>query len=483
MSNKIRTRFAPSPTGYLHVGGARTALFSWLFAKHHNGEFVLRIEDTDQERSTDEALQMQLSDLKWLNLDWNEGPEAGGEYGPYRQSERLGIYQECVQKLIQEKKAFHCFCKNSDLETKMEALKKAGLPMHYDGTCRKLSQEEVAVRLEGGEKAVIRFHVSQEKDYVLDDLVRGEVSFPSSMVGDFVILRSDGMPVYNFACAVDDHLMKMTHVFRAEEHLSNSLRQLMIYEAFGWEVPRFGHLSLIMGEDGQKLSKRHGATSCNEYKERGYLPEALTNYLTLLGWSSPSGSEILERELSVKEFDGTRINSSPAIFDEVKLTWMNSVYLRNLSDQELWKRVEPFIAKEKIEIYDDLAWREKSVGVLKTAMETLHDAVDLYRLLSDNLFKVSEKGKETLEWDSSQGVVEKWMDLISKMPNTFMTSEEFEGFQEEIKNSCGVKGKFLFMPIRVAVIGHPQGAEMKQLAPLLKKSSLLDRAEYCLGEM
>ncbi|HEX4925165.1 MAG TPA: glutamate--tRNA ligase, partial [Bdellovibrionales bacterium] len=288
-SNKVRVRFAPSPTGYLHVGGARTALYNWLYARNTGGTFILRVEDTDQARSTERALKEQISDLRWLGINWDEGPEAGGAYGPYKQSERLHIYREHADKLLAQGRAFYCFCTDEVIEAKRAAAQKEGRPAHYDGTCYNVTVPEAKARIAKGEKGAIRFKLSGKKEYKLDDLIRGEVVFPSDMVGDFVILRSDGMPVYNFCCVIDDALMKMTHVLRAEEHLSNTVRQLMLYEAFGWQPPRFGHLSLILDSNRQKLSKREGATSVHDFAQRGYLPEAMNNFIALLGWSSPKG--------------------------------------------------------------------------------------------------------------------------------------------------------------------------------------------------
>ena len=288
---KVRTRFAPSPTGYLHVGGARTALYNWAYAKKMKGAFVLRIEDTDEVRSNKKALDLQLSDLKNLGLNWDEGPHVNGPYGPYKQSERLDIYRTYAQQLLESGKAFYCFCSDEELQNKRQKALKEGNPPHYDGHCRHLDNAQK--RLESGERAAIRLKVpEQKKKYTFKDLIRSEVTFSSDMVGDFIILRSDGMPVYNFCCAVDDALMEITHVLRSEEHLSNTLRQIIVFEALDFPIPEFGHFSIILGEDRQKLSKRHGATSCYEYLNEGFLPEAIKNYLSLLGWSHPEGMEI-----------------------------------------------------------------------------------------------------------------------------------------------------------------------------------------------
>lgn len=481
MSRPIRVRFAPSPTGYLHVGGARTALYNYLYARKMGGTFILRIEDTDQARSTEESLQMQIGDLKWLGLNWDEGPGIGGDYGPYKQSERRKIYDEHAQRLLDSKKAFRCFCTDAELEEKKQQALKESRPPHYDGKCRNLSPTEVEKRLAAGEKAVVRFHVSQQKEYILKDLIRGDVNFPSGMVGDFVILRSDGMPVYNFCCVVDDALMKISHVLRAEEHLSNTVRQMMLYEAFDYELPLFGHLSIILGSDRQKLSKRHGATSCFEYKTLGYLPEALNNFIALLGWSSPDGKEVMSPQEMTDRFSLDRFTPSAAVFDEVKLKWMNATHLRALDHKELWKRIEPYLNDEKLILPSDEAWRDQALTLLKTSMETLKDCVRLMTPLSDNHFVLSPEGTETLSWPTSRPVIEAWRAKIANHAQERFSEEDFTNIQNQVQAETQNKGKNLFMPIRVAVIGKPQGAELKQLVPLLPKKSLLYRADKVLG--
>lgn len=481
MQSEVRVRFAPSPTGYLHVGGARTALYNWLYAKHTGGKFIFRVEDTDQERSTEESLRMQMGDVRWLGLNWDEGPEVGGPYGPYRQSERRHIYLEHANKLLELGKAYYCFCTDQELEEKKKAAIAAGRPPHYDGKCRNVSLADAKKRLSTGEKGAIRFHITNSKEYRLTDIIRNEVVFPPNMVGDFIILRSDGFPVYNFCCVIDDALMKITHVLRAEEHLSNTVRQLMLYEAFGYQPPQFGHLSIILGSDRQKLSKRHGATSCNEFKERGYLPEALNNFLALLGWSSPKSQEVLSETEMIEQFGLDRFISSPAVFDETKLKWMNSVHLRALPHMELWKRLEPFFEKAGLDFSDlENEWKDRACATLKTSMEVLVDAIPLFEPLADNRFELAPEGMEALKWESSRSVIEAWKNQISASSNMYMSEAEFLTAQDKVKEAANVKGKFLFQPIRVAVIGKPHGTELKFLVPLMKRSSLLLRADSCL---
>jgi nondiscriminating glutamyl-tRNA synthetase len=473
----VRVRFAPSPTGYLHVGGARTALYNYLLAKKLGGEFVLRVEDTDLERSTDESMRMQIQDLLWLGIEWDEGPDPKtyadmGPNGPYRQSRRGRAYEERAQKLVAEGRAYYDFRDDAELEALKQKAIAAGRPHQVEAPAEIVAPEAARARIAAGEKAAIRFRVREKRDYALRDLIRGEINFPSDMVGDFVLMRSNGMPVYNFCCAVDDALMGITHVFRAEEHLSNTLRQMMLYEAMGLPAPRFGHLSVVLGTDRQKLSKRHGATSCHEYAERGYLPEALCNFIALLGWSSPKGQEILSREELIEQFTYERFHAAPAVFDEQKLLWVNATHLRALPHSELWRRIEPFLAREGIEAPTDPSWRDRALGVFKTSMSTLADAPTYFRYFSDASFRLAGEAKEILGWPETRRTWAAWREILAATASAYMTAEDFAKAQEEVKVRAGVKGKHLFMPIRVAIIGQPHGAELKELVPLMPVASL-----------
>jgi nondiscriminating glutamyl-tRNA synthetase len=487
ISPHVRVRFAPSPTGYLHVGGARTALYNYLFAKKNNGKFILRIEDTDEARSTQESLRGVVDDMVWLGLKWDEGVDPitlqdVGPFGPYRQSERLGIYKDIAEQLLNSGKAYYCFLTDQEIEKQREESAAAGHFAHVNSPYQDWTLEQAKVKLAAGEKAVVRFRTRElKKDYIFNDQVRGEVKFPSDMVGDFVVLRSGGMPVYNFCCAIDDHLMKITHVFRAEEHLPNTLRQLMIYEAMGWQAPEFGHMALILDEDRQKLSKRKGAVACGQLKQEGYLPSAVLNFIALLGWSHPQEKEILSVEEMIQAFDISRLNLSGAIFDRVKFKWMNAQHLRATPNKELWNLVQPFLARENMELPQDPAWQEMSVSVFKTSMETLVDAIELYKPLNDKSYVVLPEAEETLKWEPTKAVLSAWRDLVKAHPSDYMTETEFLKIQDEVKNITGAKGKNLFMPIRVAVIGKPHGTELKTLVPLINKSSLVQRAEMALA--
>ncbi|MDX9731332.1 MAG: glutamate--tRNA ligase, partial [Bdellovibrionales bacterium] len=406
-----------------------------------------------------------------------------GPYGPYRQSRRKEIYMEHAERLVNSGRAYYDFRTDAELDAIKEALIKAGKPPQIEAPEKIVSPDEARARIAKGETAAIRFQVKEKRDYVVNDLVRGDVRFPSDMVGDFVCIRSNGMPVYNFCCAIDDALMKITHVFRAEEHLSNTLRQLMLLEALGYEAPKFGHLSFILGADKQKLSKRHGATSCHDFKEKGYLPEALNNFILLSGWSSPDGREILSREEQIKLFTHERFNSAPAVFDETKLLWMNSEYLRALPHEELWERIQPFLKGAAIDLPEggDPAWRDRALSVFKTSMQTLADAPRLFEPIDESKFELKPDAAEVKGWPESVKVWEAWKAELQAFSGNHVSEAEFTAMQDRVKNVAGVKGKHLFMPIRVAVIGQPHGAELKILVPLLTKESLLRRVDKCLA--
>ncbi len=489
MPTKSRVRFAPSPTGYLHVGGARTALFNYLFARQNKGTFVLRIEDTDEVRSTEEALQLQIRDLNWLGVHWDEGPNYStlsdqGDFGPYRQSRRLPLYRKWAEELLRQGKAYHCFLTEADIEQQKKSRQAQNLPPQVISPYRDWPLSQAVEKISQGASASVRFKTPLETQvFAFDDLVRGRVEFPSDMIGDFVILRTGGMPVYNFCCVIDDHEMAISHVLRAEEHLSNTLRQLMIYEALGFAKPQFAHMSLILGEDRQKLSKRHGATSCQEFKERGYLPEALINFLALLGWSPSSNQEIFSMSELVEQFGLDRLNSAPAVFDEKKLKWMNSQHLRALSNQELLARVRPFLDRAGVNLPEELGWAERALEVFRPAMETLLDSVNLFQSVLNPGVNLSAEGSEILNWPGARGVVQHWVQELKAHKGQFVSESEFDEIQTRVKQASGTKGKNLFMPLRVAVIGQPHGSEMKLIVPLIAKNLLVSRAESVLSSI
>ncbi|NLI78081.1 MAG: glutamate--tRNA ligase [Candidatus Riflebacteria bacterium] len=346
MSAPVRVRFAPSPTGNLHVGGARTALFNWLFARHHGGVFVLRIEDTDLERSQAAYTQAILDGLKWLGLDWDEGPEVGGAHGPYFQTQREGLYRAAVERLLAEGKLYHCFCSGETLEAMRKDQAERKVAIKYDGRCRGLPREEVERRIAAGEKFVLRLRCPDGISVEWEDITKGKLTFTSDLLDDLVVVKSDGMPTYNFAVVIDDVGMQITHVIRGEDHISNTPKQILLYRALEAPVPRFAHIPMILGKDRARLSKRHGATSVIEYEKMGFDPEAFRNYLALLGWSPEDHTrEILSREQLFAEFSLDRVSSHGAIFDLDKLTWMNAEYLKRFTPEVLLARLRPWLAK------------------------------------------------------------------------------------------------------------------------------------------
>jgi glutamyl-tRNA synthetase len=489
MSSEIRVRFAPSPTGYLHVGGARSALFNYLFAKRYGGKFILRIEDTDQERSTEESLKMMIKDLKWLGLIWDEGPNSEtlqdvGPYGPYKQSKRLSIYKNVAKQLLDSGKAFYCFMTDEELDAAREKVKADGHQGHVESPWENKPVSEALEKIAKGEKAVVRFKTRHlRKDYILKDLIRGEVRFPSDMVGDFVLLRSDGMPVYNFCCVVDDHMMKISHVLRAEEHLPNTLRQLMIYEGMGWKIPEFGHISLILDDDRQKLSKRKGAVACDQFMKDGYLPEAMNNYMALLGWSHPEQKDIFSLTEMTEKFSLDRVNAAGAVFDRVKLKWVNAQHLRALPNADIYKQISPFLVAAGLKLPADLNWQMQSVEIFKPYLETLADAVALYTPLDDSKYEIFPEADEALKMETTKSVLEAWKACVQAHVGETFTEADFLKIQDEVKLKSAQKGKNLFFPIRVALIGKPHGAELKILVPLMTKKSILERADKALAKV
>ena len=479
----VRVRFAPSPTGYLHIGGARTALYNFLYAQAKNGTFILRIEDTDLERSKREYEESQIDDLKWLGLKFDEGPGVGGDYGPYRQSERLDIYKENANWLVDKNKAFYCFCSDEELEEKKNIALKEGKPPHYDGKCKNLSMEEATGKLAAGETAVIRFK-APSKPYVLHDLVRGRVVFPENMVGDFVILRSNGMPVYNFCCVVDDWKMKITHVLRAEDHLSNTVRQLMIYEAFEAPIPEFGHVSLLIGKDRQKLSKRHGATSVLNYREDTYLPEAMKNYLCQLGWSHPEEKDIFTSEELKNVFDLSRFSKAPAVFDKEKFNWVNGQHLRRLSLELLISECAKIIPAESPFHKQSHQWQQECLQLFKEQIEFFKEIVPHLEEVFSPIVHPDGEYEEILSWETTKQMK---VFLLAKMNElkqnnkTFAVASDFNTWQEGLKKDLNIKGKPLFKGMRALLTGKGHGPELTQLIPLTPLQILMQRVESTYG--
>lgn len=478
----IRVRFAPSPTGYLHIGGARTALYNYLFAKKMGGTFVLRIEDTDQERSKKEYEELQIADLKWLGIEYDEGPDKPGEYGPYRQSERLDIYQKYAQKLVDDGLAYYDFCSDQELAEMKERAQAEGRPPHYDGKWRNPDfKEEALGKLAAGEKAAIRFR-APEKSYVLNDMVRSRVVYPEKMVGDFVILRSNGMPTYNFCCVIDDMEMKISHVIRGEDHLSNTVRQLMVYEALGAQAPEFAHVSLLIGKDRQKLSKRHGATSVHLYKEESYLPEALTNYLCLLGWSHPEEKDIFTNEEIVPVFDPKRFSKSPAIYDLDKLKWMNGQHLRHLPEDKLLEEALKVMPEAHPFLSQDKSWQNRCLNLLKDQVNFFSELPDMIEeWIFQEKVERSEKTDEINSWETTPKIINYLSVEIAGLKDDYISADTFSAWLDHAKKEIGAKGKPLFMGMRYCLTGKSQGPELKDLLPLTPTSVVKSRLSEIQG--
>jgi nondiscriminating glutamyl-tRNA synthetase len=473
----VRVRFAPSPTGHLHVGNVRTALYNWLFARQKGGSFILRIEDTDLERSEKQYEDQLMEDLRWLGLEWDEGVDIGGPAAPYRQTDRFPLYRERADRLLAEGKAYHCFCSAEELEREREAQMAAGVQPHYQGKCRGIAPEEAAARRARGEEAALRLRV-REGAVAFQDLVFGPLGVDCAVIGDFILVRSSGAAQYNFACVIDDSSMSVSHVIRGEGHISNTYRQILIYEALGLPLPQFAHLSTILGKDGAKLSKRHGATSIDEFRRQGYLPEALVNYLTLLGWAPPDGREILEPEDLVRQFDLGSVNRSPAVFDIEKLNWVNRSHLKKLTRERLATLALPYFAEQgllpKDAGPDALTWATDLAEFLLGHVDKLEDLPREAALALEFKPEDSLEAPEIQEILSHQGA----LDVIAAFAQClegldYANPEAYREAVAKVKAKTGQKGKNLFHPIRVAVTAKASGPELEKLIPLLERGSAL----------
>jgi nondiscriminating glutamyl-tRNA synthetase len=473
----MRVRFAPSPTGHLHVGNARTALFNWLLARGHGGTFILRIEDTDAERSTRESEAAILEDLRWLGLQWNEGVEVGGDTGPYRQSERLPIYERHTALLLAGGKAYRCFCTPETLEEQRKAALAAGLPPKYAGTCRHLTAGEVERRQAAGEPSAVRLRVPENRDVTFNDVVRGAVTFHTGVIGDPILVRSDGIPAYNYAVVIDDALMKVTHVIRGEDHISNTPRQILLYEAFGWTPPSFAHLSLVMGPDHAPLSKRHGATSVAEFRAKGYLPEALFNYLALIGWSPGQNEELLPADELARRFKLESVAHSAGVFDEDKLAWANRHYLKEIAPERLVSLATPYLA-ERHQIKGELS--TEGAAWLRLVLPGLASSVDRLPQLADRLETVfhfdasqsvaNEQIARELSDANARAVVLALGAELSPAPR-LVDKDTFRAAAARVKDRTGQKGKALFHPIRVALTGASEGPELDLIVPAIDRAA------------
>ena len=481
---KVRVRYAPSPTGNLHIGNARTALFNYLFAKHYGGDFVLRIEDTDFKRNKEEGERSQLKYMDWLGLDYDEGIGKEKEFGPYRQSERIEIYQKYAEQLLAEDKAYKCYMTAEELEAEREEQVANGLPPRYSGKHAHLTKEEQDQFEKEGRKPSIRIRVPQDRTYSFNDMVKGELSFEGKDFGDFVIVKNDGVATYNFAVAIDDHLMEISHVLRGDDHVSNTPKQLVVYEALGFKPPIFGHMTLIVNENKKKLSKRDETIIqfIEQYDDLGYLPEALFNFITLLGWSPEGEQEIFTREEFVKIFDEKRLSKSPAFFDNNKLTWINNQYIKAQPIERIVNLALPFFVKEGVatqeEVDNNRAWFEKLISLYQPQMSYGAEIVELTKQFFVEEIKFDEEELEILKQDTTIAVFEDFLEKLEVAGD--FTSESIKTLIKTIQKDTGVKGKNLFMPIRIASTGSMHGPELNTSLELLGRDRVVARVKAAL---
>ncbi|MGE7219530.1 glutamate--tRNA ligase [Priestia koreensis] len=481
MSNEVRVRYAPSPTGHLHIGNARTALFNYLFARNQNGKFIIRIEDTDQKRNIEGGEQSQLQYLKWLGIEWDESIDVGGEYGPYRQSERNHIYAKYTEELLEKGLAYKCYCTEEELEKEREEQSANGQMPRYSEKCRNLTMEEQEKLASEGRQPSIRFRVPKGQVIKFNDIVKDEVSFESDGIGDFVIVKKDGTPTYNYAVAIDDHLMKMTHVLRGDDHISNTPKQIMIYEALGWEPPIFGHMTLIVNESRRKLSKRDESIIqfIEQYKDLGYLPEAIFNFITMLGWSPVGEDELFSKEEFIKIFDPERLSKSPALFDTQKLVWMNNQYMKKLDLDKVVELSLPHLVKAgKIEENLDeeqQAWVRDLIALYQEQMSYGAEIVELTDMFFKKEIEYNHEARQVLDEEQVPEVLAGFANEVEAMEE--FTADNIKAAIKAVQKSTGHKGKKLFMPIRVATTGETHGPELPQSIALLGKDTVLARLQ------
>ena len=476
MDKKVRVRYAPSPTGYLHIGGARSALFNYLFAKKYNGDFIIRIEDTDIERNIEGAEKSQIDDLEWLGIIADESPyKVNPRYAPYRQMEKLDLYRKYALELVEKGYAYYCYCNEEELsEMKEEQLSNGVKSFKYDRRCLSLTEEEIEKYKQEGRKPCIRLKMESGVTFKFNDLVRGEVSFKSDDIGDFVIMKSNGIPTYNFAVVVDDHLMEITHCLRGEEHLSNTPKQLQIYKYFNWEPPQFGHMTIIINPNGKKLSKRdHNILQfMSQYRELGYLPEAIFNFLFLLGWTSEDNKEIFSKEEAIKAFDPARLSSSPSMFDNKRLEYMNSYYIKALDENSYKEKVYPFIKEFESNEFSKERLEEISL-YFKNEITKLSDVKNMLNDLLHPVYEFDEESKEMLKKESSNVVCSLFKEKLAKLEKIDEIS--IKSLFKEIQKETNIKGKDLYMPIRLKITGKNHGLEMYHIIEILGRDLVLSR--------
>ncbi|MFT8389647.1 MAG: glutamate--tRNA ligase [Sporolactobacillus sp.] len=488
MTEEVRVRYAPSPTGFLHIGNARTAIFNYLFARHAGGKFVIRIEDTDQKRNVEGGEESQLKFLKWLGLEWDESVDIGGAYGPYRQMERLDIYKTYYQELLDKGLAYKCYCTPEELKEERDQQMAHGQTPGYSGKCRHLTAEQIAAFEAEGRQPTLRFRVPDNETIAFDDMVKGHVTFHSSDVTDFVIVKQNGVPTYNFAVVVDDHLMKMTHVLRGEEHISNTPKQIMLFHAFGWKEPTFAHMTLIVNENHKKLSKRDNSIVqfIEQYKNMGFLPEALFNFITLLGWSPKGEEEIFSRDEFIKLFDAQRLSKSPAMFDKNKLEWMNGQYITKMTDDAYLAMTIPYLVDAGLlpkQMTDaQQAWARRVVLLYK---EQLHYGAEIVQL-SDMFFNKTVLKTELTKDEEKILAGEQANDVLAAFNRelkglTEWTAEAIAPLIKLVQKETKQRGWKLYMPIRVIATGSQHGPELPEALELLGRDLVIKRMDTYLG--
>jgi glutamyl-tRNA synthetase len=476
MKEGVRVRFAPSPTGLLHIGNARTALYNKLFALQHDGAFILRIEDTDVERHDPAAEAAIMEDLRWLGLAWDEGPEGEGKHSPYRQSERTEIYHEYAQQLLKNEQAYPCYCTPEELAKMRKDLLAKGERPRYLGTCRELSSQHVKEFESEGRKPSLRF-VIPEGATIVHDIIHGKKVFENDLLEDFVIMRSDGRPAYNFAAVVDDALMEITHVIRGEDHLPNTPRQILLYEALGFTIPRFAHHPFLVAPEGERLSKRYGAASVRAYRAEGFLPQAVTNYLALLGGGISGGEEIMSWEQMIEQFSLEGMARSPATFDVGKLRWLNRSHLRLMRGKEIVPLVLPFLQDLPLDKVDD-RWFAQVLDAVKDNAETLAEFREYVSIFLPEEFSLGDEARSVLAEDGALQTVKAMEEVVKGLE--VVDKETFSQIVAELNKQTGLKGKKLFAPIRAALTGRTEGPELKHILPLLGKKVILERLAQAL---
>ncbi|KPV57061.1 glutamyl-tRNA synthetase [Paenibacillus sp. A3] len=481
---EFRVRYAPSPTGHLHIGGARTALFDYLIARKQGGKFIVRFEDTDQTRHVESGVDSQLNGLKWLGVDWDESVDIGGPYGPYRQTERLHLYQPFVDQLLENGGAYRCFCSEADLEKERAEQEAAGQMPMYSGRCRHLTPEQVEAFVAEGRKPSIRFRVPENRVIAFEDRIREHVEFESNGIGDFIIVRPDGIPTYNFAVILDDHLMKISLVIRGEEHLTNTPRQIMMYEALGLPVPEFAHLALILNPDRKKMSKRDESIIqfIEQYKELGYLPEAVMNFIALLGWSPKGEEEIFTREELIEQFDLDRVSKSPAVFDMDKLNWMNNLYIKKADTARITKLALPHLQKAgklpEALTPEQEQWVHSLVGLYQEQLRYAAEIVPLSELFFREDVSYDDEAKAMLAEEHAPIVLGSFLKQVEAA--TEFTVDALKAMIKAVQTETGYKGKQLFMTIRVALTGQMHGPDLNITLHLLGKETVSARIKKLL---